>query len=322
MNRKMLTTATFVLLLGGIYSCMKDIKPAPALTSDASINSTINNAKKERTVLYISSQGQTNTSTIYDLYAMNPDGSNMIRLTYSANVGRGAWSANGQHVGFSAGPANNRDIFVINANGSGLTNITNSAGYDEEWPEWSAKGNMLIFSSKWDFTTGTALNNFEIFTYNMDDNIFTRLTNRTQNDLWPTYSPDGSKIAFHSSVGTGNTDVFTMNADGSGVTQLPGTAVLDQMPTWSPDGSQIAFMSTRAGNPDVWIMNADGTGQVQLTTDAAVDARPSWSRQLNKIFFASTRTGFWNIYSMDPNGSNQMPVTSQSTYRNDYPYAR
>lgn len=320
------TAALALLILSTASSCEKEYSKPDELpvAATVSVNASTNNSKKERTLLFISNREYYLTSpNSFDLFASDDDGSNVVRLTHSGNAGRGSWSANGQHVAFAAGAANDRDIFVMNANGHGLRNITNSSGFDEDWPEWSVTGNDLIFSSRWDFTTGTPLTNHEIFTYSMEDGSFTRLTTRPEDDKWPTWSPDGSRVAFQSIPVGGTTDVYVMHADGSQVTRLTHHAGFDQMPTWSPDGTGIAFMSTRNGNPNVYTMNADGSAQTALTTHTAADARPSWSRETNKIFFASQRiSGRWNLFMMNPDGSGQTAITSQAAYHNDYPFSR
>ena len=275
-----------------------------------------NSTKKERQVLFVSNRDGND-----EVYAMNADGSNLVRLTFNTVPdGRATWSSNEQHIAFASGTSPYRDIVVMNANGNGLRNITNTPGNDEEWPEWAPQGNNVIFSSNRD-------GNHEIYLYNSDDESTTRLTTRTQDDKWPTFSPDGSKIAFQSNMGAGlgQTDIFVMNADGSGVTRLTNSASFDQMPTWSPDGTKIAFMSARDGNPEIYVMNADGTGQTRLTNLPGLDARPSWSRKDNLIAFTSTRdfpipfiNNYFEIYKMDENGSNPVRLTNNNLI-DDYP---
>ena len=103
-----------------------------------------------------------------------------------------------------------------------------------------------------------------------------RLTDDPAGDLWPTWSPDGSKIAFVSDR-DGNAAIYVMNADGSDQTNLTDTPALDIDPAWSPDGSRIAFVSYRDGNYEVYVMNADGSDQTNLTNNTADDSDPAWS---------------------------------------------
>jgi Tol biopolymer transport system component len=128
---------------------------------------------------------------------------------------------------------------------------------------------------------------------------------RQLSDVWgeyPNWSPDGSRIAFASSMG-GSTpfgdpdyDVFVIDADGSDEVNLTHSPDINEgYPTWSPDGEWIAFESTRGTPPnfeppphdlerqsdeDVWLMRADGSGPRNLTSDLVRQNKfPDWSRR-------------------------------------------
>lgn len=313
--------AVFVAMIVSLLSsCQKEISHSGeghAVLSN-STNAPLNKEKKERTILFVSSRDGND-----EIYAMDSAGGNIVRLTYNdVQDGRASWSANGQLIAFASGPTGSRDIYVMNANGHGLRNITNTPNADEDWPEWSPHGNKVIFSSNRD-------GNHELYMTDLDADEVVRLTYRTQDDKWPTFSPNGEKIAFQSNLGGSSlTDVFIIDADGSNVTRLTFASALDQMPTWSPNGTQIAFMSARDGNPEVYVMNADGTNQTRLTTTASIDARPSWSRETGKIVFTSGRdfstpstNPKFEIYLMNSNGTGATRLTNNNLY-DDYPFIK
>ena len=117
---------------------------------------------------------------------------------------------------------------------------------------------------------------------NADGSGQTRLTNNDAWDQFPSWSPDGSRIAFRS-YRDGDYDIYVMNADGSGLTNLTNNAGRHysarrspDSARWSPDGSRIAFESVRDGNDEIYVMNADGSGQTRLTDNDAMDWWPSW----------------------------------------------
>jgi Tol biopolymer transport system component len=303
-----------------LISCQKEVSHNPDDQSipASTMSSSINKDKKDRSILFVSNRDGND-----EIYAMNEDGTNIVRLTYNTVPdGRASWSANGQLIAFASGQPGSRDIYVMNANGHGLRNITNTPNADEDWPEWSPKSNKVIFSSNRD-------GNHEIYLTDLDQEEVVRLTFRSQDDKWPSFSPDGEKIAFQSNLGgTAGTDVFTMDVDGSNVTQLTFANALDQMPTWSPDGSQIAFLSSRDGNPEVYVMNADGTNQTRLTNTPAIDARPCWSRETGKIVFTSGRdfslpstNPKFEIYIMNSDGTGATRLTNNNVY-DDYPFIK
>src|ERR1044071_679511 len=121
-----------------------------------------------------------------------------------------------------------------------------------------------------------------------------RLTNNNALDDGPTWSPDGSRIAFWSNR-DGKADIYLMNTDGSNVKRLTDNLSDDFGPKWSPDGSQIAFASNRDHanfyNFDIYVMNADGSNVRKIVDDPEYDAEPRWSPDGKKILFVTGRNG-------------------------------
>ena len=110
---------------------------------------------------------------------------------------------------------------------------------------------------------------------------------RSESKRNPSWSPDGSQIAFDSDR-DGNWEIYVMDADGSNPTNLTNNAADDQRPAWSPDGSKIAFHSNRDGNLDeIYVMDADGSNPIRLTNNTDNDHCPSWSPDGSKIAFRS-----------------------------------
>jgi Tol biopolymer transport system component len=160
---------------------------------------------------------------------------------------------------------------------------------------------------------------YEIYIMNADGNDQTRLTDNSASDGDPSWSPDGTKIAFDSTIDEdGNRDIYIMNADdGSGQTRLTDDPAFDTDPSWSPDGTKIAFSSNREDdNSEIYIMNSDGSGQTRLTDNSADDFSPSWSPDSEKIAFVSDRdNGNFDIYIMNADdGSGQTRLTDDPAF--------
>jgi TolB protein len=152
----------------------------------------------------------------------------------------------------------------------------------------------------------------DIYTMNLDGSAVTNLTNTpTLNEIYPSWSPDGAKIAFNAFAD----DIFVISADGTGITNI--TAASDtsaSLPAWSPDGSRIAYACVvpkpGADGNEICVINTDGSGRAVLTDNNWVDTFPAWSPDGTRIAFASFETGIANIFLMDPDGSNQLNLTN------------
>ena len=79
------------------------------------------------------------------------------------------------------------------------------------------------------------------------------LTNNAANDYFPSWSPDGTKIAFGTDR-DGNYEIYVMNVDGSNLINLTNNAATDYYPSWSPEGTKIAFGTNRDGNYEIYVM--------------------------------------------------------------------
>jgi len=148
----------------------------------------------------------------------------------------------------------------------------------------------------------------DIYTVNADGTELTALTNTPENECYPTWSPDGSEIAFARRKG-GHFVISVMDADGTNIRDLMEPDLtrsinhVECTPAWSPDGSEIAFTSSRDGNLDIYVMNADGSNPRNLTNHPAGDAFPAWSPEGDEITFTSDRDGNLETYAISIAGS-------------------
>lgn len=235
-----------------------------------------------------------------DLYAMEPDGSAVGRVTDSgARDLTPHISSDGTRVVFDRLESDNLEIYLLDVGGDAV-NLTEDPDRDIH-PVLSPDGSRIAFSSD-------RSGDLEIWTMAVDGSDLQRLTDDPEQDVQPAWSPDGSRIAF-TSRRSGDRDVYVMEADGSNLTPLTENGGDDDEPAWSPDGERIAFTSDRSGDFQIWIMDADGTGATQLTDVADWDGAPAISPDGQLVAFSSERTAVGDVFVMGIDGSGVEQLT-------------
>jgi len=96
---------------------------------------------------------------------------------------------------------------------------------------------------------------------------------------YPSFSPDGSRIAYQKGPAGGNTDVYVKNLATGVSTRLTFSTAADGHPTWSPDGVRIAFTTARTGRPQIYSMkSATGGDLVDISQGKIADEYdPAWT---------------------------------------------
>jgi VCBS repeat-containing protein len=196
------------------------------------------------------------------------------------------------------------DIYAMNADGSNVTNLTNSSAI-ESTPSFNGDGSKIAYASA--PTTGAnGAAASEIYLMNADGSGQTRLTNNPYYDGDPQLSRDGTKIVFVSNRGF-RSEIYVMNSDGSGQTRLTDTTGGSIAPALSPDGSKIAFSTG-----DIYVMNADGSNQTNLTHSAADrEEQPVFSPDGKTLLFTDYPEDFSApvLFAMNIDGTNIHPVS-------------
>ena len=155
----------------------------------------------------------------------------------------------------------------------------------------------------------------DLWTMRPDGSNQVRLTNDKVEDVFPTWSPDGKKIAWtRGGAFDPAAELWIMNANGTGKRQITSNSFADAGASFSPDGTRLAFRSVRNGNIDVYVINVDGTGEQRLTDDPGPDRAADWSPDGTKISFTSDSSGTCAIYTMSPDGSNVQKLTPDSMH--------
>jgi TolB protein len=223
----------------------------------------------------------------------------------------------------------NNDVYLMNADGSGLRKMTDGPGWDASPPNcWSPDGTQVLLLSD---NNGGKEN---IYVMNIEPFAPRRVARKIESDqpLDPAYSPDGEKIVyalpneirildtksqtektvykissasslsfspdgtkllFHARIEE-NTEICSVNVDGSGFANLSQNPSRDMAPAYSPDGTRIAFAASRASGTstfEIYVMNADGSDPRLVFGDRAISSAPTWAPDGKTIVFANDREG-------------------------------
>ena len=217
------------------------------------------------------------------LYTLSVDGRDLVRLTHAglrSNIPAytGAYSPDGERVLFFSpvaedrGDAGSMNLFVVNADGTGLAQLNPSdtqAGLvgPSGASDWSPDSKQVAFvGSDGDFW-GT--NRRAVFVVNADGSDPVRIT-EWGDIITVQWSPDGQLLAMTMAGPTGRREIVTVRPDGSDL--MPVTSSEDGTfsfgPMWSPDGSRLLFIrgTDLRSQMDLWIVNADGTNAAQVAS--------------------------------------------------------
>lgn len=196
------------------------------------------------------------------------------------------------------------DVFWMNADGSGVTNLTNSVA-DESDAAFFPDHHRIVF-----------VRDGDLYEMTVDDNGSplqeAQLTTSTALERAPAVSPYGARIAFERGD-LGSQELYVMRAKPESAANTPvritRNDTYDADPDWSPSGTSLAFASDRDGLTRIWKMKPKPSGPtnrpVMLTvSDNAWDRHPTWSPDGKKIAFARlTDPGAYDIYKKSSDGT-------------------
>jgi TolB protein len=225
-----------------------------------------------------------------------------VLLAWTAGAGAVPELRNGELAFVSAG-----DVWVVNADGSELENVTHSAPRDV-YPAWSPEGTRIVFSSN----RGAGR---DLWIMDAEGGGLRRLTKNRPGgpvDSTPSISPDGKRVAFARRA-RGNQELYVMNLDGTGLKRLTRFPGIDFDPDWSPDGTELVFWrQLRPGGRvvhQIFVMADDGSDLRRLTWGASSDS-PTWSPDGKRIVFTRHGRARGDLWTMRPDGTGQQRLTS------------
>jgi Tol biopolymer transport system component len=255
-----------------------------------------------------------------DVYAMDIDGTNAVEVANDPEGPEfdGAWSPDGKWIVYrdsTRGINQDDEIYIASADGTERRNLTNAPSQD--WgPDWSPDGSTIAFNS--DRETIAGLTGWLV----EPDGANLR---RIEIDEWfeyPSFSPDGSEIAFMGGGG-GDYDIHIVDLTTKAVTRLTTSPGSDGWPAWSPDGRTIAFTSIRddcgrapwpaecwstgdiGPHHDIWLIDVDGTNLRRVTPEFGQFV--AWSPDGQYLLISG-----YALYVVRPDGTGRVEIRTDT----------
>jgi Tol biopolymer transport system component len=218
------------------------------------------------------------------------------------------WMPDGKSLLFSSSSSAlyTARLWRISATGDSPPALVPQAGEGALWPAVSPQGNRVVFS-RWFGDT----NIWRVDVPGPGGRAGTPrpVVASTRIDQWPTFSPDGGRIAFNSSR-SGGLGIWLANADGSNAQPLHvDSNNVSEDPAWSPDGRTIAFDTNKDRHYQIHLISPEGGAPRRLTDHPSDNRAPSWSRDGKRIYFTSNRTGRWEVWGMPAAGGEAVQLT-------------
>jgi TolB protein len=251
-----------------------------------------------------------------DIYVFDSDGSDLRRLTTHPGIDRApAWSPDGQQLAFISDRLGSAGIFLMNVQSGEVTLLLEPPppwqSLSSSRMSWSPSGGHLAY-------TITETKEREIFVEVLS--LRTGTTDRLQRGMAPSWSPDGSRLAFNKGQ---IPQIVAMPFGGGEVALLlrkpEGLFSVDLLPAWSPDGASILFTSTRGTtendmrekriNYDVYAQGIDEDHGVRLTDSPGQDHAWGWSPDGTQFVFTTNRDGNTEVYVGDTQGGEPRNLT-------------
>ncbi|HST05998.1 MAG TPA: hypothetical protein VLQ48_14865 [Chloroflexia bacterium] len=200
----------------------------------------------------------------------------------------------------------NRDIFVVNADGSDQEQVT-SGIFIEGTAAWAPDGQHII--AQVSMNSVSTIARFAVGPDNRSTEQVLLTADIKADSAFPAWSPDGKKVAFQSKRDGDLSQVFVMDADGNNKARVSDGTGFDGQPAWSPDGKSIAYaggaQQVSGAEREIYVVPASGGTPVQITNAGSSLTTPVWSPNGNQIMCLQiVGERDYKILIMNADGSN------------------
>jgi TolB protein len=247
------------------------------------------------------------------VYQIDQDGAELKLVSASDRQAMSpAWASDGRRFAYMEFQAGKGQLFLQDMATGKRTPVATTGKALDFTPAFSPDAQTMAFSRATEEGT-------DLYTINVKDNCcLRRLTvGRFSDNLSPTFSPDGQRIAFVSTR-PGLPQIYVMAADGTDQQLFApfdyGVTGSSNAPEWSPDGQSVAFHRDVAGTLQVFVLDAR-TRTVRQLTSVGRNEDPSWAPDSRHLAFVSDRSGYRQLWIIDLDTGRIRPLLQQSGAR-------
>lgn len=254
-------------------------------------------AASDDTLFFVGSDA---SNSVFNIFSIKADGSDRTQLTDMTQAFIPNVSPDRTQVVFFNTDTGEGFVWVMDADGSNLTQVTD---YSSATADWHPDGTSLVMNSD---SQGEPVDTPDVYHVALDGTVIEQLIDSDETSEYDAhFTPDGGTIVFVSTI-DGDADIYSMElATGETRTIIdwPG----DQgVPRLSPDG----LLMTYSHGGDIYMLDILIDETTQLTNDPAIDDMADWSPDGTRIVFASNRNGNFDLFTMDRFGGELQQVTN------------
>jgi TolB protein len=238
------------------------------------------------------------------LYMADADGKNVrLLIATDGEPENGSWSRDGKQIVYLERVGQEFDVFVINADGTGRKNLTNTPT-EEGHAHWGPDGRIYFNSDRAtpDRSKPWGERDHDLFRMNADGSNIEQLTNCKAVCTNPNPSPDGTRIGFRmglrepglswgQTASPMNSEIAVLDLRTRAITNITRNQAYDTWPSWSPNSKWIVYGSNRDGRANVgqiYMTSVDGKATRRVTEGPASYGEPSFSPDGRTLYFSKS----------------------------------
>jgi len=240
----------------------------------------------------------TRSGRFKELYVTNLDGSDLRQLTRNQTINLSpSWGPDARALVFTSYKDGRPKLYEMDAV-SGRERLIPTGPGMVMGGSFSPDGREIAI------TRAGAKGDSEILLISPEGSVVSRLTESQTINVSPSFSPNGSQLAFCSGR-TGSPQIYVMGTGGGQARRLTFKGSYNTQPVWSPKGDKIAYTGRVDGRFQIFVVAADGGEATQITSSRGDNVDPTWSPDGRYLIFSSTRAGKAQLYFSDARGIRQ-----------------